>query len=246
MNLLFDLLDESYSRKAAGNLLLERKSDEHPTTIADLKGSRVVVCNETSQSRRLAEALVKDLTGGDRQKARFMRQDYFEFTPSHKIFLYGNHKPVIKGRDPAIWDRIKLIPFEVRFEGDQEDKTLNDKLTAELPGFLAWCVQGCLKWQAEGLESEPEAVRACVADYRKEMDDLGDFIEECIEEGPGALTVKEVYEKYAEYLSKGERPPGKREFNLAMEEHGYKKGRLTGNKLSWLGIKFKENELSVI
>jgi putative DNA primase/helicase len=89
------------------------KRGSHPTELADLFGARLVASVEVEDGRRLAESLVKQLTGGDRIKARRMREDFWEFAPTHKVFLAANHKPVVRGTDHAIWRRIKLVPFDV-------------------------------------------------------------------------------------------------------------------------------------
>ena len=101
-----------YGRQAEPDLLLARR-DAHPCGMADLMGARLVVCSEVDEGRRLAEATVKQLTGADRMKARFMRQDYVEFEPSHTLLLVANHRPVVRGTDLAVWRRLRLIPFDV-------------------------------------------------------------------------------------------------------------------------------------
>src|SRR5207237_1181559 len=154
------------------------KGDAHPTERADLFGKRLVVCNETEEGRRLAEALVKDLTGGDRIRARRMREDFWEFAPTHKIILCTNHKPKIRGTDHAIRRRVRLVPFTAAIADHQEDKRLPEKLRAELPGILGWCVRGCLEWQRQGL-GMPDVVKAATEGYRSEQDLLDAFIIEC-------------------------------------------------------------------
>ena len=141
----------AYAMKAPAELLMTSKYDRHPTEKADLHGRRLISAIETEQGRKLNEVLVKELTGGDPIRARRMREDFWEFRPTHKVFLATNHKPVITGTDHAIWERIRLIPFTVTIPKEQRDTTLPDKLLAELPGILAWAVQGCLTWQQEGL-----------------------------------------------------------------------------------------------
>ena len=126
--------------------------DQHPTGLTDLRGARFVTTIETEGGKRLAEALVKQLTGGDRIRARRMRQDYFEFLPSHKILFAGNHLPRIRGTDVGIWRRICLVPFDVQIPDSQKDATLGDKLEAELPGILAWAVEGAVQWYRNGLQ----------------------------------------------------------------------------------------------
>ncbi len=167
-----------YAMQAIAELLMVRANEQHPTERADLFGIRFVATIEVESGKRLAEALVKQLTGGDRMRARRMREDFWEFEPTHKIWLAANHKPVIRGQDYAIWRRIRLIPFTVKIPDEKKDATLPDKLKAERPGILAWAVQGCLAWQRNGL-AEPDEVTQAVHEYRAEMDVIGQFLREC-------------------------------------------------------------------
>ena len=123
--------------KAPSEHLMVSNSDRHPPERADLFGKRFVAAIETEQGRRLAEVFVKEVTGGDPIHARRMREDFWEFQPTHKVFLATNHKPVITGTDTAIWERIRLISFTVTIPQDERDTALPDRLQAELPGILA-------------------------------------------------------------------------------------------------------------
>src|SRR5208282_5449458 len=124
--------------------------------------------------------LVKELTGGDKIAARRMRENWWEFNPTHKAILVTNHKPEIRGTDHAIWRRIRLIPFTVTFPEDKQDKHLGEKLKAEAPGILRWMVEGCQEWQKHGLGT-PEVVMVATAEYRSEQDRLAQFLEqECV------------------------------------------------------------------
>lgn len=163
-----------YGIQAAPDLLLAKSGESHPTEVADLFGARLVVATETEAGRRLAENLVKQHTSGDRLKARFMRQDFFEFEATFKIWLATNNKPIVKGTDYAIWRRIKLIPFTVTIPPEERDKSLPAKLRQELHGILAWAVQICLEWQKYGL-NEPQEVTAATCAYRDEQDILGSW-----------------------------------------------------------------------
>ena len=95
--------------------------------------------------------MVKRLTGRDTIKARFMHQGFFEFKPSHKLFVAVNHRPEIRGTDKGLWRRVRLIPFEVEISEEQQDQKLLEKLIEEAPGILALAVRGCLQWQQSGL-----------------------------------------------------------------------------------------------
>lgn len=167
-----------YAMTAAPGLLLARRSEQHPTERADLWGKRFVASVETGEGRHFNEELVKQLTGSDTIKARFMRKDFFEFSPTHKLLLATNHKPEVRGTDHAIWRRIRLWPFLVTIPDAEQDKELLEKLRAEWPGILQWCIKGCLDWQQQGLAA-PDSVVAATKVYREESDVIGAFFDEC-------------------------------------------------------------------
>lgn len=198
------MLGKDYATQAAPELLTQ--GDRHPTEIADLRGLRFVASTEIEDGRRMAEGLVKQMTGGDVLKARFMRGDFFQFEPTHKLFLAANHKLVIKGTDHAIWRRIKLIPFIVTIPDNEKDVRLPEKLRAELPGILAWAVRGCAAWYARGLDTPADVIEA-TGDYRSEMDTLGRYLEECTVKAPGAtVQAKPLYADYCTwYKASGEK-----------------------------------------
>ncbi len=145
INALMEAMGD-YALQAAPELLTV-KASAHPTELADLKGARFVASVEVEDGKHLAESLVKQMTGGDRIKARFMRADFFEFSPTHKVFLAANHKPEVRGTDTGIWRRIKTVPFDVTIPKGERDPALLAKLRDELPGILRWAVEGCLLWQ---------------------------------------------------------------------------------------------------
>lgn len=194
-----EILGRAYARQAAPGLLLRTSSDRHPTELADLFGSRLVISVEVDDGRALAESLVKWLTGGDQIKARFMKQDFFEFAPTFKIWLLANHRPAIRGTDRAIWRPVKLIPFTVTIPEEKWDTNLGAKLSAERAGILNWMVEGCLAWQRDGLQEPPE-VRAAVEEYRQDTDVLAPFVEACCLLLPNMSTPAEhLYKAYRSY-----------------------------------------------
>jgi len=149
----------------------------HPTDLAGLRGARLVTAVETEEGRRWAESKIKSLTGGDRISARFMRQDFFEFVPTFKLIIAGNHKPGLRSVDEAIRRRFHLVPFTVTIPPEERDKDLTEKLKTEWPGILQWAIEGCLKWQAEGLE-KPIAVAEATAAYLEAEDAITAWIDE--------------------------------------------------------------------
>jgi putative DNA primase/helicase len=226
-----------YSQHTPTQTLLVRRSETIPNDVARLHGARLVTAAEAECDRQLAEALVKQLTGGDKIAARFLHGEFFEFVPSFKLFLAVNHKPEIRGTDNAIWRRIRLIPFDVTIPQDEQDRRLPEKLEAERVGILRWLVEGCLAWQEEGLEP-PAAVKAATAEYRDEMDTVGAFIDECCVLEPETQTLaKRLYDAYNEWCAeRGETPISKQEFGSRLAEKRFKRGRTKAGRY-WQGLR---------
>jgi putative DNA primase/helicase len=163
--------------------------DRHPTELARLRGARLVTAMETEEGRRWAESRIKSLTGDDLVAARFMRQDFFEYRPQFKLDIAGNHKPSLRSVDEAIRRRFNLIPFTVTIPEQERDPELGVKLQAELPGILAWAIQGCLIWQAEGL-NPPATVTGATEAYLQAEDSISAWIEECCQRDVNAFAAK--------------------------------------------------------
>jgi putative DNA primase/helicase len=236
LNALLAVLGD-YGMQAAPDLLVAKKGS-HPTELADLFGMRFVASIEVEDGSRLAESLVKQLTGGDRIKARRMRQDFWEFEPTHKVFMACNHKPQVRGTDNAIWRRIRLVPFTETIPPAEQDKHLPEKLREERAGILAWAVEGCLEWRREGLQA-PDEVRQATGAYRAEMDVLGAFLRECCRKDPDENTgTQDLYKAYRLWCEEGgERPEGKRKFSSRLKERDFESRRSGANgSYEWQGI----------
>src|SRR5262249_51948077 len=175
---VMSLLLGDYARQTPTETLLVQRGDGVRNDLARLQGARFVAAVEAEGGKRLAEALVKQLTGGDTITARFLYGEHFEFQPMFKLWLAVNHRPVVQRTDHAIWRRMRLLPFMVTIPAAEQDKRLPEKLQAELPGILRWTVESCLAWQQEGLEP-PAAVKQATEDYRAEMDVIAAFIQKC-------------------------------------------------------------------
>ncbi|ROR03388.1 phage/plasmid primase, P4 family, partial [Desulfosoma caldarium] len=167
-----------YGQTTQADTFMVQRPGAVTNDVAKLRGARFVAAAESAEGRRLDEALIKRLTGGDTISARFLYAEPFEFKPQCKIVIATNHKPDIRGQTSAIWRRMRLVPFTVQIPPEEQDRELGQKLEAELPGILAWAVRGCLEWQRQGLQP-PEAVTEATEGYRSEMDTIGDFIDEC-------------------------------------------------------------------
>jgi putative DNA primase/helicase len=235
-----------YAKRTSTETFLVKKGNSIPNDVAALRGSRLVAAVEVESGRRLAEVLLKEMTGGDRMTARFLRAEFFEFKPEFKIFLAANHKPIIRGTDNGIWRRIHLIPFTVQIHKDQRDKELQAKLKAELPGILNWALEGYLQWQHEGLTPPPQ-VKGATEAYREEMDPLGGFMgEHCVVTPGAAAMAKDLYKAYAAWAEESgeKRPMSQKEFGGRLKERGLMniqetRGQNKG-KSKWLGIGLKE------
>jgi P4 family phage/plasmid primase-like protien len=235
-----------YGMQAAPDLLVAKKGS-HPTEVADLFGMRLVASIEVEDGRRLAESLVKQLTGGDKVRARRMRQDFWQFDPTHKVFMAVNHKPEVRGTDTAIWRRLRLIPFEQTIPPAEQDKKLPQKLEAELPGILRWALEGCLEWQREGLQA-PEEVRQATGAYRSEMDVIGAFLQdECEIEAGYRESFTTLYKRYEEWCEDGgERAETRRKFNARLKERGRFEARRSGpgGSNEWYGLRLLKKPTS--
>ena len=225
-----------YALKAPTEMLMHVRHDRSQQETARLPGRRFVVVNETGDGSRFNEALIKDLTGGDRLTGRFLYNETFEFDPTHTLWIYGNHQPDIRGTDEGIWRRFRTIPFDRKF--DDGDPELGRKLLAELPGILNWAIEGCIAWRKERLPM-PQAVREATAAYRSTMDIVGAFIEQCCIVGPQySSTAALLYKTYKEWCAiSGERVQNQRRFGTALSERGYVRAKIDDPpKHGWRGI----------
>lgn len=224
-----------YARAVPADLLMRKTGgDQHPTERATLLGLRLAFASETEAGRQLAESTVKSLTGGDPISARFMRQDFFEFLPSHKLVLSTNHRPQIKGSDAGIWRRVRLVPWETA--PSTPDTALAETLAREAPGILRWAIEGCLAWQRDGLGSAGKIDQATAA-YRHEQDVLASFLADCTHAAPAAqCSSPELYDAYRDWCDDGgERPWRQRAFVQALEERGWTRLK-TGGRMVYRGL----------
>ena len=239
---VFSEVMNTYSQSTQADTFVKKKNDNASNDIARLKGARYVPAIEMAENAVLDEARVKAMTGGDKVVCRFLYGEYFEYLPEFKVFLAVNHKPIIRDTTNSLWRRLKLMPFEVTFTDDQRDIHFAQKIKdKELPGILAWAVQGCLLWQKEKLV-DPPVIRLATAEYRDEMDSFKNFYEECIEpREDGRVTNKMLRSIYDEWCrDNGEYALSQRLFSRKMIEMGFEKKRIPGNGLiEWRGFSIR-------
>ncbi len=240
VNTLATILGD-YAVNAAMDTFMETRADRHPTDMAGLRGARFVAAIETEQGRRWAESKVKNLTGGDKISARFMRQDFFEFFPQFKLFVAGNHKPAIRNIDEAMKRRLHLIPFTITVPPERRDKHLQQKLLAERDGILAWAIQGCLDWQRLGRLQPPQQVLDATEEYFEAEDALGRWLDErCVREANAKTLTAELFNDWKQWAdSSGEFVGSQRRFSDLLITRGVEKWRNTAGLRGFRGVSLK-------
>jgi putative DNA primase/helicase len=217
-------------------LLAERSGNFHPTSAASLFGARLAVVQEFDEGRRLAEGTVKRLTGGDPISARRMREDFWEFDPSHTFVLATNYRPVVRGTDEGIWRRLRLIPFDVVIPESERDGKLPERLRLEADGVLAWLVEGYRDWQARGLD-EPEAVRQANAEYRADSDAIGRFLaEKCTTVGMASVKSSRLFAAWSRWcVAEGIDHGTQTAFSNTLAQRGFE-ARKSGGVMVFRGL----------
>jgi putative DNA primase/helicase len=243
LNVVQNLLGD-YAKQTNSDTFIKKNNDSSINNdVARLFGSRFVSAVESEDGQKLSESLVKQITGGEKILARFLRQEFFEFEPEFKVFFTTNHKPIIHGIDEGIWRRVKLIPFTVTIPKESVDKNLPEKLTNEMPGILNWALDGCLKWQKDGL-GNPTAIAEATNDYKENMDILEPFIfEKCFVNQLAKIEAKDLFKEYEKWCYEfGEIGLKNRAFYRMLEVKGYKRERGSGNKYFVHGIGLKDEK----
>lgn len=222
-----------YASTAEPDLFMHRDG-AHPTGEMDLLGRRLIVVSESERDRRLAEATMKRLTGGDTIRARRMRQDFVEFNPSHTALLVTNHLPKVSGDDPAIWRRIRVVPFNVTIPEGERDKALDDRLALEADAILTWAVNGWRDYLKHGLD-EPALVRQATDTYQRNSDAVARFIDECCHTSPAVKCVTgQLFEKWERWrITDGAEPMSLKAFGLALTSKGYPVDSKSVNGKKW-------------
>lgn len=211
-----------YAMTAEPDLLLHREG-AHPTGQMDLMGRRLAVITETDEGRRFAEATMKRLTGGDVIKARYMRQDFVEFEPSHTPILVTNHLPAVSGDDPAVWRRLRVVPFDVVIPEKDRDPELPEKLQQCADEILSWCVDGWAEYREKGL-AEPAEVLAKTKEYQADSDAIGRFIEDkCVTSSPVMKArTSQLFEAWQKWrTTEAVAEISMKAFGKALDRHGY-------------------------
>jgi putative DNA primase/helicase len=240
INTLTKILGD-YATVADMNTFLVTRNERHPTDLAKLRGARLVVAQETQKGRRWDETKIKALTGGDKITARFMRQDYFDFMPTFKLFIAGNHRPRLSTIDEAMRRRMLVIPFTVQIPLHERDRTLPEKLWNEREAILRWCIDGCQSWQRIGL-APPLSVRKTTDEYFDDQDNLGQWIEDCTNPDAGIFGFElssDLFASWREWCIRQNLNPGsEKTFVEALRDRGFERSRKEHGR-GFAGIELK-------
>jgi putative DNA primase/helicase len=234
-----------YAKSCPQELFCETRNEQHPCAIAALQSVRLALVPETEKGSSFAESRLKALTGGDKIAARFMHQDFFEYTPQFKVLLCGNHKPYLSSVDEAVRRRLHLIPFDVTIPPEERDPRLTEKLRAEYPAILGWAIQGCLEWQRDGL-NPPASVTAATNDYLLNEDRIALWIEAHCEMDPhvsvGSSEAWKDYKYFVEGMN--EKAGSQRTFKQDLENHPgiHHEHTKAGSCFKGLRLKFTQGE----
>ena len=235
-----DLLGDYAQHAPAALFVSDRSGREPEKEIARLVGTRFVVGSEIEEGAKLAESRVKDLTGQDTLTGRFLYGSPFDFLPTHKLWIFGNHQPDIAGTDMGIWRRMRLVPFEVQIPDNEVDPMLPSKLLLEKSGILNWAIKGFKQWERNGL-IVPASVRAATDEYRDTEDELGDFIEElCVLDPEKKVPYAHLHRAYLHWArTSGIKVPHKvKAFNKRIGSRaGITKGK--SGVAVWCGLAFR-------
>lgn len=207
--------------------------------IAKLAGVRAAMASETPIGRRMNEAKLKSITGRDDITARFLYGQQFTFSPVVKFVLSSNYLPAVHdSTDGGMIRRLVIAPLMQNLDGVR-DIHLKEKLqeTEELAAVLAWCVDGCLKWQKEGLGTPPRRFLQQMGAFYADSDALQQFIDdECFIGKSARAKVKDFCERFTEW--RGERIK-KRSVIEMMRRKGYEVTRHNDGRF-WVGLGLKD------
>ena len=229
----------TYAKTTPAHTFVNSESRALRNDLARLAGARFVSAVEINTGKKLDEALVKGLTGGDRITSRFLGKEYFEYIPQAKFFLAVNVFPEVSGSDDGIYRRLRVIPFEAAFAPHQMDKDLPNKLRREAEGILAWAIEGFKRWYERGSLLEPELVTDASMDFREQMDAVGSFLgDSCVLDSGASVQVGSLHDAYIEWANRNAvEPISKKLFGILVRQKGYKQKK-SGKTRSWKGLKF--------
>lgn len=225
-----------YAATATLDTFMETKAGRHLTELAGLRSARLVIVPETEAGRSWAEGRIKMVTGGEKVRANFMHRDHFEFVPSFKLVVMGNHRPSLTGVGEAMRRRMQVVPFAVTIPQERRDPKLITTLLAESAGILRWMLDGCAEWQRIGLAA-PDCVRVAAEDYFASEDLVGQWMEEaCLRSSTERTTSRALFGSWAKWCeAEGHLSGSTRALGEALRTRGFTNAKVAGGR-GWAGI----------
>lgn len=226
-------------------MLLERQNQGHPTAIAELFGARLVIAREAEANRRLAEATVKWLTGGDQITARHLYERNFTFAPSHTFALFTNNRPVVTQNDRGIWRRLRLVPWSVEIDKATEDGELGDRLKASATAVLAWLLAGYADWKACGL-AEPGEIADATKEWQQDSDTVARFIaQRCVTTAQATVLTADLFKAWQAW-AEGERvfAGSQRALGIKVERLGFERWRNAKGERGFRGLTVTDEDIT--
>lgn len=222
----------------AATLMTKRDGESATNDIARMAGARFAIANETKTGDKLDDQKLKQLASRDRIAARYLYGEFFEFDPSATVWIRGNHKPIVTDDSDGLWRRLVLIPFTQTIPEDERDPYLTDKLMNEADGIFMWALEGCISYQQQGLKPSVTMRRAS-AEYRKETDILGEWLETCCTIDPGAKAEQaSAFDNYRRFcLANGLHPMSKKIFTRKLDERGFKGNAYVNRDRAYTGFR---------
>lgn len=213
---------KDYAQAASVDAFMARSNNEHQTEIARMAGVRLITATETDEGARWNESRIKALTGRDKISARFMRGDLFDFQPTAKIMIAGNHKPQLRSVGEEMKRRIHLIDFPTTIPEADRDRDLNEKLKLEYPQILNWMIEGAIKWNKDGL-NRPDSVKDATNEYLASEDGYGEWLSECCEiDASASVPVSSAYKSFKSWCEQGgEYCPSQKRFSQRLVDRGF-------------------------
>lgn len=226
----------------------QRSGSEPSPDIARLAGARLLLTSEPNKGVRLDDGRIKSFTGEDRQIARHLNRGFFEFDPQFKLVVQGNNKPRITDTSGGMWERLKLVLFNVVIPAAERDPELTNKLKAEGPGMLNWALDGFRLWREQGLQP-PSAVREATQRFRDESDVFGTFLAAATTPNPaGSVVGRQLFNCYVGWMKAQDwRPITDTKFGAELTARGFKterRGSGSARAVWRLGLTWRpENEI---
>lgn len=217
-----------YARIIDPSLLMAHERGNGGPEMMQLFGARLVIGSETEDGKQLDAALMKRLTGGDQITARHLYQAPVTWEPSHQLVYVTNHLPKVKGNDPAVWRRVRVIPFDVVVPEDQRDPELPERLTLAADAVLTWAVDGWFAYEDQGDMGAPDAVQRATDGYQTDSDPVKRFTRDHCITGPGcSAPARELFVAWSRWAeSDGAERLSEKAFGAELDRLGFE-GRRT-------------------